>query len=267
MKKYAFLGAGNMAYAIICGMGDSADITVYDKISSQYDKFGDRVKVAPSAAEAVAGADHIVLAVKPQNFKELLSEIKESGVSLEGKVFISIAAGVKTSSVCAALGAEVPVVRTMPNTPLLIGKGVTALSRNSAVSDLDFEEIQSVFSSIGMTFVLDEAEMNSVIAATSSAPAYIYYLIDCMYKEAQDQGLYGEDMLKAICETVKGSADMVMMSDKTPAELVKMVTSPNGTTERAMNVFYENDAMSTMISKAMKACTARAQELSDELDK
>lgn len=253
-----------MAYAMVCGMGD-ADITVYDKIVTQYDKFAPSVKRAASAAEAVASADYVILSVKPQNFKELLTEIKQSGTSVTGKVFISIAAGVKISSICAALGREVAVIRTMPNTPLLIGKGVTALSRNGLVSDAAFEEIKGVFSAIGSVLTLDEDKMNAVIAATSSAPAYVYYFIDCMVKEAEAQGLDASVMLKAVCDMVKGSADMVLESGRSPEELVKMVTSPNGTTERAMKVFKENGFEKT-VSDAMKACTARAEELSAELD-
>ena len=265
MKRYSFIGAGNMAFAIIGGM-KNADITVYDKISSQYEKFGNTVNIAPSAAKAVELSDYIVLAVKPQNFKELLCEIKESGVSLDGKVFVSIAAGVKISSICTALGKNVPVIRTMPNTPLLIGKGVTALSKNGLVSDEAFENIKATFASCGKVLELPEDKMNAVIAATSSAPAYIYYIIDCIVKEAISQGLDTSELTEAVCEMVKGSADMVMRSNKTPMELVKMVTSPNGTTERAMNVFY-CQGLDKMISDAMKACTARAEELSDELDK
>ena len=126
MDRYSFIGAGNMAYAIIGGMG-KADITVYDKNTEQYKKFSEEIKIANSPANAVESADFIVLAVKPQNFKEVLAEIKESGTCLDGKTFISIAAGVSTASICAGLGKDVPVIRTMPNTPLLIGKGVTAL--------------------------------------------------------------------------------------------------------------------------------------------
>ena len=264
MKRYSFIGAGNMAYAIIGGMKD-ADITVYDKISSQYAKFGDAVKIAASAPDAVLCADYIFLAIKPQNFKDVLSEIRNSGVDLDGKVFVSIAAGVKISSICKALGKEVAVIRTMPNTPLLIGKGVTALSKNEQVCDADFKEISSAFASCGEVFELTEDKMNVVIAATSSAPAYIYYIIDCIVKEATRQGLDIPDIKTAVCEMVKGSADMVLKSDKTPMELVKMVTSPNGTTERAMNVFY-TDGLDGMISRAMTACTERAEELSLELD-
>ena len=254
-----------MAYAIIGGMGKEADITVYDKMPSQYDKFGGSVKIAKSAPDAVAAADLIVLAVKPQNFKDVLAEIKGSGASLEGKTFISIAAGVKISSICNALGEEVAVVRTMPNTPLLIGKGVTALSRNGAVSDEIYSEIKNVFAGLGKVIDLPESKMNAVIAATSSAPAYVYYFIDCICREAEAQGLSGREMLEAVCEMVKGSADMVLSSGKSPEELIRMVTSPNGTTERAMNVFYE-DGLKETVTKAMKACTVRAEQLSAELD-
>ncbi len=253
-----------MAYAIIGGM-KNADITVYDKLASQYEKFDGKVKIAASAPEAVECADYIVLAIKPQNFKDVLTEIRESGICLDNKVFVSIAAGVKISSICKELGKDVAIIRTMPNTPLLIGKGVTALSKNEFVSDADFCEISTMFSACGKVFELPESQMNAVIAATSSAPAYIYYIIDCIIKEAADQGLDPKKLKEAICEMVKGSADMVLKSDKSPAELVKMVTSPNGTTERAMSVFYDG-GLDEMISKAMKACTARAKELSDELD-
>ncbi len=263
MIKYAFLGAGNMAYAIIGGMGE-ADITVYDKLTSQYDKFGGSVKLAESAPKAVEQCDRIFLAVKPQNFKELLGEIKESGISLDGKLFITIAAGVSTESICKSLGREVSVLRAMPNTPLLIGHGVTALSRNKYVSDTEFNDIFDMFSKIGYTFKLPENKMNEVICATSSAPAYIYYIIECIANEAKAQGLDGEEILTAVCGMVKGAAEMVTATGKTPRELIKMVTSPNGTTERAMNILYE-EKLDETFSRAMKACTMRAEELSKEL--
>lgn len=263
MSRFAFIGAGNMAYAIIGGMGDK-DITLYDKFPSQYEKFEGKIKIAASVYDAVRKADYIVLSVKPQNFKELTAEIKESGVSLDGKTFVSIAAGVSCRSICNGLGRDVAVIRTMPNTPLLVGQGVTALSRNEYVTDKAFSEIFEMFSSIGKAFVLPEDKMNAVIAATSSAPAYIYYIIDCICNEAKAEGIDTPELLNMVCEMVKGSAEMVIQSGKTPAELVKMVTSPNGTTERAMKVFMERDINKT-ISEAMKACTERAEELSAEL--
>lgn len=260
MKKLAFLGAGNMAFAIVKGLS-GADITLYDKITSQYDKFDESVKRASSAAEAVKNADRVFLAVKPQNFPELLGELKESGIDLDSKVFVSIAAGISCESICRNLGKTVAVVRTMPNTPLMIGKGVTALSRNELVNDADFDEIVNTFALLGKTMILPEDKMNAVIAATSSAPAYVYHFIDAICKEAKNEGIDTPELLTAVCAMVSGSAEMLMSTDKSPEELIKMVTSPKGTTERAMNVLYEEGFADT-VSRAMRACTERAEELS-----
>jgi len=260
MKNIAFLGAGNMAYAIIGGMKD-AHITVYDKITSQYDKFDEKIIRATSAAEAVKDSEYIVLSVKPQNFKELLTELKESGITLTKKTFISIAAGISCDSICGNLGTDVAVVRTMPNTPLLIGKGVTALSRNGLVTDEVFKDIEKMFSALGKTLILPENKMNAIIAATSSAPAYVYHFIDSIYKEAMAEGIDSKELLSAICAMVSGSAEMIISTEKSPEELIRMVTSPNGTTERAMKVLYE-DGLSDTVAKAMRACTNRAEELS-----
>ncbi len=264
MESFSFIGAGNMAFAIISGMG-SDGVTVYDKNPLQYEKFGSKIRIAGCAPEAVELSDYTVLAVKPQNFREVLSEIRQSGVDLGGKTFVSIAAGVKISSICKALGKDVAVIRTMPNTPLLIGKGVTAMSFNDKVTEKAKNTVKGIFEKTGMVFELPESEMNAVIAATSSAPAYIYYFIDSIYKQAKKQGLETPVLLKAVCEMVKGSAEMVLSSGKAPDELIKMVTSPNGTTERAMRVLY-NGKVDETIAKAMDACTERAEELSDELD-
>lgn len=261
MKRFSFLGAGNMAYAIIGGM-KNADITVYDKLASQYEKFGSNVKIAPSVADAVQNAEYIVLAVKPQNFPELLNEIKESRSSLDEKTFISIAAGISCDAVCNMLGQNVAVVRTMPNTPLLIGKGVTAIAKNSEVTDDAFDTVCTLFSALGKTIFLDESKMNAIIAATSSAPAYVYHFIDAICKEAKNEGIDSPELLTAVCAMVSGSAEMLMSMNLPPEELVKMVTSPKGTTEKAMEVLYE-DGFADTIAKAMKACTARADELSE----
>jgi len=260
-KKFSFLGAGNMAGAIIKGLGKK-DICIYDKDSSKYNNFPESfIKKAQSAPEAVAYGNYIILAVKPQNFEELLCEIKASGVSLENKVFISIAAGISTDYICKNLEAEIPCVRTMPNTPLLIGKGVTALSRNSFVSDCDFEQVCAVFASVGHTMVLDEADMNTIISATSSAPAYVFLFIKSIYDSAKAQGLECDGLLEAVCKMVIGSAELMLSTGKTPDELIRMVTSPKGTTEQAMKVF-EDESFSKTVDTAMRACTKRAEELS-----
>lgn len=260
MKSFVFLGAGNMAYAIIGGM-KNADITVYDKLPTQYDKFNGSVKIASSASEGVRNADYILLSVKPQNFPELLAEIRENVPSLVGKTFISIAAGVSCASICNKLGQNVAVIRTMPNTPLMIGKGVTALSKNAYVSNEAFNEVTGIFAALGKTILLPEDKMNAIIAATSSAPAYVYHFIAAIYNEAKKEGIDAPELLSAICAMVSGSAELLMSTQRTPEELIKTVTSPKGTTEKAMEVLYNEDFAGT-VARAMEACTQRAEELS-----
>lgn len=268
MKTITFIGTGNMASAIIGGMlsvgHDAGLITVYDKLKDKAEALSDRgINVAPTLADACKASEFILLAVKPQNYADVLSEISASGLDIGGKVFISIAAGISTSAVSKMLGRDAAVVRCMPNTPLQIGRGVTALCKNDLVSSENFELVRAIFNSAGMTFQLDESQLNTVICANGSSPAYFYYFIDAMVRSAKAQGLECDDktLLEAVCRTVIGSAEMLMASGKTPAELIRAVTSPNGTTERAMNVFYD-EKVDEIIDRAMRACTERAEEMS-----
>ena len=258
--KFAFLGVGNMASAIIGGMNTDL-ICLYDRDMQKYAAFSDKPYItAACAADAVAYADYIVLSVKPQNFDEILTEIKSSGCSLDGKVFVSIAAAVSIDYICGKLSRDVPVVRTMPNTPLLIGYGVTALCRNDQVTGDDFADITALFSSNGATFELPEDKMNTVIAATSSAPAYVYLFIKAITDAATASGIDRPDMLGFIADMVIGSAEMIKRSPMSPDELIRAVTSPNGTTERAMKIFKER-GFTDIIADAMDACSERAEEI------
>ena len=214
---------------------------------------------------AVEGSYFTVLSVKPQNYSEVLSEIGKIRDYAEKRVFISLAAGISTDLICKKIGAEVPVIRTMPNTPLLIGCGVTALCRNKMVSDDDFNLIRDMFGSSGRTFVLPESEMNSIISVTSSSPAYIYRFIEALCDGAAEQGICFDGLTEAVCDTLIGAACMVKTSGKDVKELIRMVTSPNGTTEKAMIVLNER-GFSESVTDAMKACTARAEELARELE-
>lgn len=272
-RKIAFLGTGNMASAIIGGITapdsaahvDARDIILYDIDQSKYTAFSDQPFVlAKTAAEAAGLADYIVLAVKPQNYKALLAELRESGLPFLGKVFVSLAAGISTASITEALGQDAAVVRTMPNTPLLAGYGVTALCRNAGVSDPDFDAVRAIFGARGMTAVLPEKDMNKIISATSSAPAYVYAFIKAIYDGAQAQGLAHDDLLEMVCRTVIGAAQMVLNCQKPLDELIRMVTSPKGTTERALEVLNTHHFADT-IALAMQKCTERADELSREL--
>lgn len=259
-KKFAFLGAGNMATAIIRALGTDS-VCLYDRDKSKYDAFADKpYKTASDAAEAVGYADYIFLSVKPQNFAELLGELRSSGCELSGKTFVSIAAGISTAYIGSVLGEGVAVIRTMPNTPLLYGFGVTAICRNSYVSDTDFETIKGVFAACGSVFELPEDKMNTVIAATSSAPAYVYLFIKAITDAAREQGLDIPDLKNYICDMVAGSAETVKRSSLTTEQLISVVTSKGGTTEQAMKVFAESN-FEGIIAEAMAACTKRADQL------
>lgn len=264
-KTFAFIGTGNMAYAIIGGLVNPSSalsvsknqITLFDSNPTQYEKFGDGYTIASTIADAMQ-ADIIVLAVKPQNYADVLSEI--NGINLTGKILISIAAGISTAYIESKVG-ECAVVRTMPNTPLLIGKGVTALCRNQYVSDADFALVEQIFAASGTTIRLDESEMNKIIAATSSSPAYIFLMIKAICDGAEAQGICCADLRSAVCNMVIGSATLALESDKSLEELIRMVTSPKGTTEQALRVLYDAN-FEKMIADAMDACTKRADELS-----
>lgn len=271
MKKIAFIGTGHMASAMIRGMLSGKlsvreeDVILFNRSPEKYANFSDlHVTVASSAVEAVSLADIIVLAVKPQNYAEVLKTVASADLPLDRKVFVSVAAGISIEAIEKGLGKNVAVVRTMPNTPLQIGLGVTALCRNALVSDEDYSFVTSLFACAGETFDLPEKDMNTVICATGSSPAYVYYLIDAMIRSAEAQGLQAEHLAETVCDAVIGSAALLKKAirdeGKSPADLIRAVCSPNGTTERAMQVFNEEKVDET-IDRAMRRCTERAEEM------
>jgi pyrroline-5-carboxylate reductase len=263
MKKIAFIGAGNMASAICGGILRSKialpnDIILFDKNVEQFSRFDNGCLKEENIENAIKVSDVVFFSVKPQNMKEILAQI--SDLDIKNKLFISICAGVSIKSIEDALG-NVKVVRTMPNTPLLIGQGVTALCRNDKVSDEEFEFATSLFASSGYTTELKEDEINRITAITSSSPAYVYLFAKAMLVGAQNMGIDGENTLEMICKTIIGSANMILSDSRSVDELIRMVKSPNGTTERALNVFEEKGFID-IVSEAMKACADRADELS-----
>lgn len=266
-NKYAFLGVGNMASAIIRGISADgvapSDCILYDVDSAKCNAFaGEGFAVARSAAEAVRFADFTVLAVQPQVFPALIEELRESGVPTDGKCFVSIAAGVSIGRICGLFGKEVAVIRTMPNAPLMIGKGVTALTRNALVSDKSFGTVCRMFSKVGEILTLTEDKMNGVISATSSAPAYVYLFIKSITDAAIAQGISDDEkfMKEIICRMVIGAAELMLGSEESPDSLVRRVCTPGGTTEPAVQTLIER-GMPQIIADAMDACVKRAEEL------
>ncbi len=263
-KRIGFVGAGNMATAIIDGIlkneAKTADqISVFDLDKDKLALMREKgIDTMTSGAELTKKSDIVVLAVKPQNYDEVLSEIKQSAT--EDKVFVTIAAGISIEYVRKGLGVHCPAVRVMPNTPLLLGKGASALCRSENITDSDFDEVYRMFALSGEAVVLPESQMNAVIAVNGSSPAYVYLFAKAMVDYAVSEGIDADTALSLICKTFEGSAEMLRSSGDSPEVLIQKVSSKGGTTIEALKVLNDNHVPQLIID-AMAACTKRAEEL------
>lgn len=264
MKKIGFIGAGNMATAIINGLiaqnnGKSDFINVFDVDKDKcllMSKLG--VSVLSSGREVVENSEIVVLAVKPQNYAEILEELRPS-VS-EKKTFVSIAAGISIGYVQKALGCCCPVVRVMPNTPLLLKKGATALCPSENISDEDKETVYNMFAGSGVCEYITESHMNEIISVNGSSPAYIYLFAKTMADYAKSKNISYDSAMNLICATLEGSAAMLRESGDSPDVLIEKVSSKGGTTIAALEKLREC-GFTQAITEAMEACTKRAEEL------
>lgn len=263
--KFAVIGVGNMAGAIIDGMLSSdeflnTEFFLCDKSTYNCERFVSRgnFNITDSVADAVKSADYVLLSVKPQNFSEILEEIC-CVTGHEKKIYITIAAGITVASLETALNGAV-VIRVLPNIPMTIGKGVSAICKNKRASARDFELVKAIFVAAGSMIVIDEVDMNKIIGVTSSSPAYVFKFIDAICKAASAQGLDGEALLGAVCDVVIGSALLLKNSSDAPSLLIQKVASKGGTTEQAL-IELDNGKFEAIIESAMRACTTRADEL------
>lgn len=264
IRSIAVIGVGNMAKAIIAGI-TSSDIKVsafylYDKNVDTYNSMqkNDAYVYCSDIAQAVSAADCVLLSVKPQNYPEIIDEIKQAD-NYSQKLYISIAAGITSQSVSSNLDGAT-VIRVLPNLPMTIGYGVSAICKNESASPEDFEFVDSVFKSAGSTTVIDESEMNRIIGVLSSSPAYVFKFIDAICQGANVQGLDGQSLLSSVCDVVIGSAMLLKNCGNTPSELISKVASKGGTTQRAIDTFDEYN-LEDIVTRAMIACTKRADEL------
>jgi pyrroline-5-carboxylate reductase len=262
-KNLAVIGVGNMAKAIISGVCnadiDIGKIYLYDVNEAQYASLSnENIVGASDMYDAVVNSDIVLLSVKPQNFTEVLNTIK-SITEYEKKLYITIGAGISTAYIKNILG-DVAVIRALPNLPMVIGMGVSAICKSNSNSSDDTELVERIFSSVGAVVQIDEDQMNSIIGVTSSSPAYVFKFIAAICDGAHAQGLEFDGMLEAVCDMVIGSAQLLKSGDLSPDELISRVCSKGGTTERAIATL--NDAgFDSMITDAMIACTKRADEL------
>ena len=263
-KRIAVIGVGNMAKAIVSGIKSSKDIEecefyLYDVVPTQCDSLiGDGIYRAESISEAVLKADCVLLSVKPQNFPEVLPKIASIDGSCD-KLYITIAAGITVSSIAAVLNTE-NIVRVLPNLPMLISKGVSAVCYNDKVSDDDFDFVVKVFESAGSVLKISEEDMNRTIGVTSSSPAYVFKFIKAICDGARSQGLSEDGLLEAVCDMVIGSAELIKHGFGSPENMISAVASKGGTTEKALAELDRHGFESAVVD-AMIACTGRADEL------
>jgi len=271
-KKISFIGGGNMAQALIsglvgCGIKPNL-ITVADPSSDAREQLAAKglntVDPMADPKSAVIGADIVVLAVKPQMMKVVVSAFADV---LDTQLVISVAAGLSTDLLSNMLGGYSNIVRAMPNTPSMIQMGATGLYGTDNISAEQKQLATAVMEASGLVmWVDDEEHMHAVTAVSGSAPAYMFYFIESMVNGAVALGLDKEQASALAMQTMLGAAKMAMNSDDAPAELRRKVTSPNGTTQAAVESMQANE-IGRQISEAMQACYDRSQALSEEMSK
>jgi pyrroline-5-carboxylate reductase len=268
--KIAFLGGGNMATALIGGLiakgFDARAIAVVELSASARERLAARyaVRVSTAPDAALQGADTLVLAVKPQDMKNALASLA-SGV--RGKLVISIAAGVTLDALSRWLGGHRNLVRVMPNTPALIGAGISGLYAFPDVAQDGRKRAETIVSAVGeFVWLPEERLLDPVTAVSASGPAYVFWFIEQLAASAARLGIPKDDALKLARHTVLGAAQLAASSDKPPAELRKEVTSKGGTTEAALKVFDE-EKMAERFARAIDAASGRGAELGRELGK
>ncbi|MGI6698052.1 MAG: pyrroline-5-carboxylate reductase [Clostridiales bacterium] len=263
--KLGFIGTGNMGSALIKGISASgllkaSDIYITDIDTKRVIELCEETGVnrLNSNAEVVEKTDVIILAVKPNIVEIALSDCKDKFDAK--KILVSVAAGVPIKKYKGIIGEDKKVIRVMPNTPALVGEGMTLLSKCDKVTEDELKTVQDLFNCVGKTEILGENLMSEVIALTSSSPAYIFILIEAMADGAVLSGIPRPLAYKLAAQAVLGSAKMVLETGKHPGELKDQVCSPAGTTIAAV-ASLEDDAFRSTIIKAMEACTKRALEL------
>jgi len=267
--KISFIGAGNLPEAMINALVNKLNIngqniTIYDINEEQYKKYEKlNVKKAYNYKDALNAGEIIFIALLPQHFSGALSDIKNLGIDLTKKIFVSTAAGIPTDYIESKIGQKIEIIRTMPNKPISIGKGMTALCCNENTKTENFELICEIFASLGKNIILPEDQMNKVISVNGSSPAYVYLFAEALLKGAVEQGFDENEIYPAVLQSLIGSFEVLKNSGKTPGELIKGVAAPKGTTERALESFYAGN-FTEIVKKAMLACTVRADELTKE---
>ncbi len=264
VMKYAFLGAGRMALALVHGMlranvCTASDIIVASRSQTGLQNFVAATEVchASANAEAAAEADVIVLCVKPGDALKALGDCEGQ---LNGKLLISVATGLQIARLREA-AAGCTVIRSMPNTAAMVGKSATAIAHDEAATREQIEIAERVFGAVGEVFSVSESQLDAVTGLSGSGPAFIYLVMEALSDGGVSAGLPRKLALELAIQTVAGAAEMAISTREHPAVLREMVTSPGGTTIAGLGVL-ENAAARSAFIEAVKAAAARSRELS-----
>jgi pyrroline-5-carboxylate reductase len=270
IKRIAIIGTGSMGGAILSGLlksGFSPDaISVSTKTTESAEKLSDEYGVLSYAMEngddanqmAVAGSNVVLIGVKPAYVVDVLNDIADS--LDDNALVISVAAGVTTAAMEAALPEDIGVVRAMPNTPAIVGRALTGLAAGSRATDWAMDTAQELFETVGKVLRVDENKIDALSTISGSGPAYVFLFIEALSAAAKSFGFSDAEAALLVNETFLGSSELLIKSGKSPADLRRQVTSPNGTTERAISVMQNAD-LEKVFTDATKAALARAKEL------
>ncbi len=262
-KTIGFIGAGKMATAIIKGLLNSG---LFDKdhiIASEPNKdYAHKIekelgiKMVHNNREAAAEADIILLAVKPFVVKEVLTEIEDR--IDDTKLIVTIAAGISSKKVEDVLEKTARVVKVMPNTPALLGVGMSAVCKGEHASDEDFDEVVKIFESVGKVVKVKEQEIDAITGVSGSGPAFYYYIIDEIAKAGEKLGLDYNMALELSAQTALGAAKMILESGVEPSQLITNVTTPGGTTAEGNKVLQESNISEILFETVKKTAEKSA---------
>ncbi|NLY45917.1 MAG: pyrroline-5-carboxylate reductase [Tissierella sp.] len=265
-KRIGFIGCGNMAQAMISSLIKSGKVSAENIIASnrtlplgESTMDGLNINLTNDNIEVASKSDYIILSVKPQTYEFVLSQIKDH-VKKDG-VVIGIGAGISSNFLENNLNDGAKYLKAMPNTPAMVGEGVTAISPGNRFSEEELEDIIDIFNSFGRVEVIDEKLMDGFTAVSGSSPAYIYMLIEAMGDAAVLEGLPRDQAYSMAAQAVLGSAKMVLETGIHPGKLKDNVCSPGGATIEAVASLEKNGFRSS-IMEAMKACADKSRQMS-----
>ena len=265
-KKIGFIGCGNMGSAMVGGLIKSGfasadDIIVSTKTEASSKKLANEFKITTTLDSKIVAkeSETLILAVKPNMYKSIVEEIKDE--LTKEKLIITIAAGIEIADMEEWLGEDFKIIRTMPNTPALVGEAMSAVCPNKNVSEDDLQYCINIFESFGECEVLEEKYFDGFIAIAGSSPAYVFMFIEAMADGAVKLGIPRAKAYKMAAQSVLGSAKMVLDTGKHPGELKDMVCSPAGTTIDAV-VELEKLGLRNSVIQAMDKCAEKSKSLS-----